>query len=275
LSSGVDLEQVLFDFDMSCVECAFNGTNVVVTPRCFLTLLTGYNFVSALSLKSVKTQLRVKKYYQRQWKTFVYYAYDNVNRYQELQHSTFIPNPTSSVILDLHSVTPTNELSCFVCCVYHWENNPDDFFEPLNPGQLNYVPNFNNTTHLHSLISKHEFPIERVFLFFQQLYLYDDETKSNLLSVPQNNQVICYKCTLKLMAHIIQCKNPIILSTQSFTLNEYKSFLCNEGDHWNDVIDVDISYAVSNFVYEIHTHKVHSNICFCIIGTNNITLFNT
>ena len=32
LSSGIDLEQVLFDFDMSCVECAFNGTNVVVTP---------------------------------------------------------------------------------------------------------------------------------------------------------------------------------------------------------------------------------------------------
>ena len=60
LSPGIDLEQVLFDFDMSCVECTFNGPNVVVTPRCFLTLLTGYNFVSALSLQSFKTQLRVK-----------------------------------------------------------------------------------------------------------------------------------------------------------------------------------------------------------------------
>ena len=77
------------------------------------------------------------------------------------------------------------------------------------------------------------------------------------------------------MAHMIQCKHPNILNTHSFTLNEYKSFLCDEGDHWNDVIDVDISYAVSNFEYKIHTCTVRSNFCFCTIGTNNITLFNT
>ena len=35
LSVDVDLEQVLFDFDMSCVECCFNGSNFFVTPRCF------------------------------------------------------------------------------------------------------------------------------------------------------------------------------------------------------------------------------------------------
>ena len=57
VSSGVDLEQVLFDFDMSCVECDFSGTNVFVTPRCFLTLITGYNFISSLSLQSAKTKL--------------------------------------------------------------------------------------------------------------------------------------------------------------------------------------------------------------------------
>ena len=137
------------------------------------------------------------------------------------------------------------------------------------------MPTFNKSTHLHSLISKHEFPIERVFLFFQQLYLYDDETKSNLLSVPQNNQVICYKCTLKSMAHIIQCKNPIILSTHSFTTDEYKSFLCDEGDHWNDVLDVDISYAVRTILYAAIITTFCSSICFFCIGTKNITLFNT
>ena len=118
LSSGIDLGQVLFDFVMSCVECAYNGTNIVVTPRCFLTLLTCYNFLTALLLQSVKTQLRVKKYYRRQCKTFVYDTYDNVNRYQELQHSTFIPNPSSSFNLESESVKPTNELSCFfVVCI--------------------------------------------------------------------------------------------------------------------------------------------------------------
>ena len=45
LSYGIDLEQALFDFDISCVECVFNETNDVVTPRGFITLLTGYNFV--------------------------------------------------------------------------------------------------------------------------------------------------------------------------------------------------------------------------------------
>ena len=49
LSSGIDLEQVLFDFDMSFVKCVYKGTNVIVTPRFFLTLLSGYNFcISAI-----------------------------------------------------------------------------------------------------------------------------------------------------------------------------------------------------------------------------------
>ena len=65
------------------------------------------------------------------------------------------------------------------------------------------------------------------------------------------------------------------LSTQSFTSNEYKSFLRDEGDHWNGVIDVDISYAVSNFLYTTLNVTVCSNFCFCYIGTNNITLINT
>ena len=60
LSVDVDLEQVLFDFDMSCVECAFNGSNVFVTPWFFLTLITGCNFISSLSLQSAKTKHRVK-----------------------------------------------------------------------------------------------------------------------------------------------------------------------------------------------------------------------
>ena len=91
---------------------------------------------------------------------FHYDAFDNINRYQKLQPSTLIPNPTSSLYLEPESVISTNENYCFVCCVYHWYKDPDNVFEPLNPGQLNYVPTFNKVTHLHSLFSQHEFPIE-------------------------------------------------------------------------------------------------------------------
>ena len=52
------------------------------------------------------------------------------------------------------------------------------------------------------------------------------------------------------MAHIIQCKNKIILSALSFTPYKYKSFRCDEGDHWNDVLDVDIFYAVRNILFK-------------------------
>ena len=139
-----------------------------------------------------------------------------------------------------------NEWSCFVCCVYHWEDNNDEYFDQLLPGQLNYVPTFKIAMNLRSFIEQHNFLIDRVFLFFQQLYLYNDEIKSNLLSVPMESQVICYRCALKLMAHIIQCTNPNIFIELDFTPEEYKAFLCDEKEYWNDVSDVDISYAVRN-----------------------------
>ena len=116
----------------------------------------------------------------------------------------------------------------FFCCVYHWEDNTDEYFEQLLPGQLNYGPTFNNSFNFHSFIEQHNFLIDQVFLFFQQLYLYNDEMKSNLLSVPLESQVICYRCALKLMEHIIQCTHPNIFTELDFTPEEYKAFLCDE-----------------------------------------------
>ena len=48
--------------------------------------------------------------------------------------------------------------------------------------------------------------------------------KSNLLSFPLENQVICYRFALKLMAHIIQCTHPNIFTELDFTPEEYKEF---------------------------------------------------
>ena len=70
--------------------------------------------------------------------------------------------------------------------------------------------------------------------------------KSNLLYVPMESQVICYRCALKFMAHIIQCTHTNIFTELDFTPEEYNAFLCDENEYWNDVSDVDISYAVRN-----------------------------
>ena len=60
------------------------------------------------------------------------------------------------------------------------------------------------------------------------------------------SQVICYRCALKLMAHIVKCTHPNIFIELYFTPEEYKAFLCDEKEYWKDVSDVDISYAVRN-----------------------------
>ena len=46
------------------------------------------------------------------------------------------------------------------------------------------------------------------------------------------------------MAHIIQCTHPNIFIELDFTTEEYKAFLCNEKEYWNNMSDVDISYVV-------------------------------
>ena len=51
---------------------------------------------------------------------------------------------------------------------------------------------------------------------------------------------------IEIMAHIIQCTHPNIITELVFTTEEYKAFLCDEKEYWNDVSDVDISYAVRN-----------------------------
>ena len=48
------------------------------------------------------------------------------------------------------------------------------------------------------------------------------------------------------MAHIIQGTHTNIFIELDFTPEEYKAFLCNEKEYWNDVSDVDISYMVRN-----------------------------
>ena len=137
--------------------------------------------------------------------------------------------------------------SVVFCCIYNWEDNTDEYFEQLLPGQLNYVTTFNNDFNLHSFVDQHNFLIYQVFIFSQQLYLYNNEIKSNLLSVPLESQVICYRCALKLMTHIIQWTHPNIFTDLDFTPEGYKDFLCDEKEYWNDVSDVDISYTVRNY----------------------------
>ena len=49
------------------------------------------------------------------------------------------------------------------------------------------------------------------------------------------------------MTHIIQCTHPNIFIELDFSPEECKAFLCDEKEYWNDVLDVDISYAVRNY----------------------------
>ena len=67
---------------------------------------------------------------------------------------------TPSFYLKHESVKPKNEQSCFFCCVYHWEENNDKYFDQLLPGQLNYVPTFKNSINLRSFIEQHNFLID-------------------------------------------------------------------------------------------------------------------
>ena len=67
---------------------------------------------------------------------------------------------TPSFYLQNDSIKSINERSCFVCCVYHWEDNTDEYFEQLLPGQLNYVPTFKNDFNLHSFVEQHNFLID-------------------------------------------------------------------------------------------------------------------
>ena len=75
------------------------------------------------------------------------------------------------------------------------------------------------------------------------------------------------------MAHIIQCTHPNIFTGLDFTSEEYKVFLCDEKEYWNDVLDVEISYALRKSLFFVLF--LHFIFLISFLGSKNTTLLKS
>jgi hypothetical protein len=246
LSIDTDLESALFDFDFSCVGCAFNGVNVWMLPRCMLSFISHSNFITPFCFDSQRTQKRISKYAARGWKTFIFDPHD----ISIIPHIFGIDTQNRPTINDLHQSTQITK--CFVCHLYKWKNDPrsTQYFAPITTQYLctGISEHDRSTAYAYPLssISKQH---DEVFDFFQAKFGYDTNKRSLVESVPINSRMVC-----------LPCRNQFLL--ERWLHNDLRLFerynITNTDDVYEDAILFNCEdpneyssnwYHVSEFIY--------------------------